>query len=429
MKKVIKQSTLIYILNAVSVLSLLLMVIFLIWFTNMSSEVQGAGHAAGALNVIRLLLYISVAIVILLQVLTSYFTRKRIMTPLLAIENEMVEISQGNLSAAFSLEPDTSEIGMLTDAIHTTKRELKKYIDDIDGKLAKMAQGDMDLSIGTDYKGEFLPIQSAMRSIVDALNYALSEISTTSEQIAFGSQNVAGNAQELTQGVNLQATAVQELSDNVKVLGESLQSMASNAKEAHDCSEDAGQQIQNSNDKMNELSVAISNISEASGQISGIIKIIEDIAFQTNILALNAAVEAARAGDAGKGFAVVADEVRNLAAKSAEAAQSTAVLIENMLKQMQQGTELTQTTTEALFKVVAASKQSTDLVDEIASETNHQLGTLNEVLEGISSISDVVESNSGAAEEFAASAEELSGQAGALKNSLNRFRLKENVPR
>lgn len=381
----------------------------------------------GISKFISFFLFLSVVVVAVLQVLTSYFTRKRIIAPIVTIQNEMGEISQGNLSAVFPLEPDTSEIGQLTEAIHTTKRELKRYISDIDEKLATMAEGNMDLAIGHDYRGEFLPIQDAMRTILNALNHALQEINNSADQVAAGSEQVASSSEELSQGATEQSATVQELSGNMKVLGESLEAMASNATEARNCSVTASQQLQVSNEKMEELTSAIRKISEASNQISGIIKMIEDIAFQTNILALNAAVEAARAGEAGKGFAVVADEVRNLAAKSSEAAQSTTVLIENMLKQMQQGTELTTETTEALLKVVEGAKQSTDLVDEIASETNQQLKTLDEVLGGIGMISNVVESNAAAAEESAASAQELSGQAVSLKRSVERFKLRRDV--
>ena len=375
---------------------------------------------------ISFFIYGSVIVVVILQVLTSYFTRKRIIAPIVTIENEMGEISQGNLSAVFPLEPDTSEIGRLTEAIHTTKRELKLYIKDIDDKLAQMAKGNMDLAIGDNYRGEFLSIQDSMRTILEALNRALAEINHSADQVASGSEQVASSAEELSQGAVEQSATVQELSGNMKVLGESLEAMASNAVEARNYSVTASDQLQFSNEKMDELSSAIRKIADASNQISGIIKIIEDIAFQTNILALNAAVEAARAGEAGKGFAVVADEVRNLAAKSSEAAQSTTVLIENMLKQMQQGTTLTTETTEALFKVVEGARLSTDLVDEIATKTNQQLKTLDEVLTGIDTISHVVESNAAAAEESAASAQELSGQAVSLKQSVERFKLRSD---
>lgn len=378
----------------------------------------------GTSRIILVFIVLSLVLIAVTQVLTSYFTRKRIIRPIIEIQSEMGEISRGNLSGEFLLEADTSELGRLTEAIHITKRELKKYISDIDDTLAGMAKGNMDQAVGDDYRGEFLPIQRAMRTILEALNMALTEINEAADQVASGSEQVATSAQVLANGSTEQASTVQTLSDSMEELGESLKSMASNAIEARNCSESAGRQLEISNGKMKDLSGSIDKIAEASGQINGIIKMIEDIAFQTNILALNAAVEAARAGTAGKGFAVVADEVRNLAAKSSEAARNTTVLIENMLQQVNQGTALTNDTTQALFKVVEGAQQSIQLVEEIASVSNGQLSTLDNVLNGIREISDVVESNAATAEESAASAEELSSQAANLKQSVSRFRLR-----
>ena len=169
-------------------------------------------------NSTRDFMFLAVILVALIQLSVVLLINRKILRPVLAVEKQMGEISQGNLSAAFSLQPDTSEIGRLVASIHETKQELKKYINDIDDKLAQIAQGNMDLSIEEDYRGEFLPIQNAMRQILDSLNQALLQINYTAEQVAQESERMTSDAQILSSGAVAQASAVQELSASIQEL-------------------------------------------------------------------------------------------------------------------------------------------------------------------------------------------------------------------
>ena len=375
-------------------------------------------------NVVEGVIFLALVGVGILQVCVLLVTKKKILNPIIAVRDQMGEIAGGNLSVEFPLEPDASEIGMLVSSIHETKKELKKYISDIDQKLSQMAKGDLDLTIGSSYRGDFLPIQKAMAQILDSLNSALFQIDQTAGQVSEESEKMASDAQLLSSGVVEQASAVEELSASVQALSSQVSSTSKDADNARQSSKDAVLKLQICSEKMGDLTIAMGDISRSSQEISGIIKTIEDIAFQTNILALNAAVEAARAGTAGKGFAVVADEVQSLANKSSAAAKDIAKLITSSMKLVEHGTTLSSDTTRTLAMGVEGANRSTELVERIAGSATEQAESLNQLTLGMNQISDVVQTNAATAEKSSLTAQELRNQAEELKRSAQRFKLR-----
>lgn len=373
---------------------------------------------------IRLRMILALIIVGIMQLSNMLLVQLKVLRPIRVVKRQMLEISQGNLSAGFALRPDTSEIGMLVESIHETKRELKKYISDIDTTLAQMAQGNMNLTIGSDYRGEFLPIQQAMGQILDSFNSALSQINKTSEQVSQESNKMSTSAQNLADGATEQAAAVEELSASIVEISKQVNSTSADAENANKASEEAMQHLMLCNEKMEALSAAIDEISNSSRQIGGITKTIEDISLQTNILALNASVEAARAGEAGKGFAVVAGEVQSLANKSSESAKNISELIEKSIKQVQSGAALSIDTMKALTQVIASGEQSAAMIERIASSAMQQAESLEQVTEGMNQISDVVQTNAATAEDSASSAQELRNGAEDLRIAVQKFHLR-----
>ncbi len=384
-------------------------------------EVDALTHSS---SMIQFLMVIALAMVGTLQLISMWVIRRKILRPVIAVRDQMGEISQGNLSAEFGFRSDTSEIGMLVASIHETKGELRKYISDIDNKLSEMAQGNMDLSIDSSYRGEFLPIQDAMRQILDGLNDALSRIHQTAGKVSDRSERMAVSAQTLSDGAVQQAAAVEELSAGIQDISGQVKRTSKDADNARKSAVETESQLAVCSQKMDALSSAIADISESSDQISGIIKTIEDISFQTNILALNASVEAARVGAAGKGFAVVANEVQQLAAKSAESAKNITDLIVNSVRLVQYGTSLSGETMTALTNVVSSSRQSAELVEHIADSAKQQAESLSQLTEGMENISAVVQTNANTAEESASSAQELRHHAERLQAAVRHFQLR-----
>ena len=314
-------------------------------------------------------------------------------------------------------------------AMNKTITQLRGVIQDISQTLTAMADGDLTVAIDrSKYIGDFEAIGQALNVIVEKLRKVMTNMNESSAQVANGSRQLSEAAQTLADGSTKQAAAVQELTSTVKEIADQTQQNASSAREASTLANDVKTSAERGNTQMKDMLVSMDEINESSANISKIIKVIDDIAFQTNILALNAAVEAARAGVHGKGFAVVADEVRNLAAKSAEAASETTTLIEGSIAKVEQGTKIANETAGALEEIVDGISKAADIVGGIADASERQANGIREVNRGIEDVSVVIQSNSATSEESAAQSEELYGQADMLKKLVAQFRIDDSAP-
>ncbi len=309
-------------------------------------------------------------------------------------------------------------------AMNKTVTQLRNVIRDISSTLTAMADGDLTVRIdNSQYIGDYEEIGQALGTIVTKLRSVMAALNESAAQVASGSRQLSEAAQTLANGSTKQAAAVQELTSTVGEIADQTQHNASDAREASTLANSVKSSAERGNTQMKDMLVSMEEINQSSANISKIIKVIDDIAFQTNILALNAAVEAARAGVHGKGFAVVADEVRNLAAKSAEAASETTTLIEGSIAKVETGTKIANETAGALEEIVEGISKAADLVGGIADASEHQATGINEVNKGIEDVSVVIQSNSATSEESAASSEELYSQADMLKKLVAQFKL------
>ena len=309
-------------------------------------------------------------------------------------------------------------------AMNKTITQLRTVINDISDTLTAMADGDLTVKVDSNkYIGDFKTIGAAMESIVEKLRDVMTNLKNAAEQVAASSKQLSDGASNLADGSQTQAAAVQQLGHTIEGVAEQTKKNTEDARKASELSTDVMHQAERGNSQMRDMLVSMEEINESSANISKIIKVIDDIAFQTNILALNAAVEAARAGVHGKGFAVVADEVRNLAAKSAEAASETTTLIEGSISKVNAGTEIANATAKALEAIVAGITETSNLCDAIADVSDNQASGIDEVNRGIDDVSRVVQTNSATAEESASSSQELYSQATMLNNLVAQFKL------
>ena len=293
--------------------------------------------------------------------------------------------------------------------------------------LEEMAKGNLQVSMDGIYKGDNAKIKDALNSTIKSFNDVLGDMNTASEQVADGSRQVSDSSMTLSQGTTEQASSIEELTASIEEISSQTKLNAQNANQANELAETAKTNAIQGNTQMKEMLKAMEEINVSSANISKIIKVIDEIAFQTNILALNAAVEAARAGQHGKGFAVVAEEVRNLAARSANAAKETTEMIEGSIKKVEGGTRIANETANALNKIVEGIAKAATLVGDIAVASNEQALGIAQINQGVMQVSQVVQTTSATSQESAAASEELSSQAELLKEMVGKFKLKQNV--
>lgn len=343
---------------------------------------------------------------------------KKLITPIRQASKYSDSIAHGDIHIDV-IKDRTDEIGILQESLNNLVHASRQQAE----LIQHIADGDIS--------GDYSPRSDADvvgRSIVQMLernNTMISQISTATKQLLTAAAQIAASSQSMASGANQQTAAIEELSSSVSEVAQTAHQNAELANKAANLGAAIMDSAETGSRQMEQMVAAVKAINDASNDINKVIKVIDDIAFQTNILALNASVEAARAGQHGKGFAVVAEEVRNLANKSAEAARNSGQLIVNSIEKAELGTRIADETAMSISEIIAGIKESGNIVAKIA-QSNGTLDTaIEQITKGMDQVSQVVQQNSAAAEETAASSEEMNSQSEMLQNMVAQFKLKE----
>lgn len=254
--------------------------------------------------------------------------------------------------------------------------------------------------------------------IVKGLKRSSHNLQSYSARVLKRATLLSASAERIAEGANEQATQVEETTASVEELSSMVLNNVQNAKEAAGLSDEASKSTEHSYRDMESMFQSMTEINDSSEEIRKVIKVIDDIAFQTNILALNAAVEAARAGEVGMGFAVVAEEVKNLANKSAVAARDTADMIEKSINRSQKGLDIAGSLLKNIKKVSEDSRKVRDMSKEVETAGTEQQRGLEQVSKAIIEFDKVVQENVQTAEETAKTSQALSSQAALINEEV-----------
>lgn len=263
----------------------------------------------------------------------------------------------------------------------------------------------------------------AMQKMLAGLNETLSTAKDTSHQVATASEQTSSASAAISQGAIQQVSSLSSIASAVTEIDSQAKSNAENATLANQTAEKVRDLSTRGKEQMDGTMKAMESIHSESREISRVVKVIDGIAFQTNLLELNAAVEAARSGTHGKGFAVVAAEVRNLATRSAQAAKETSDLIERTGKRTEAGLAVAAETSRSFESMEGDIANVALLLSQIAAASNEQATGVGEVAQGIGQIEQATHASSSNAEETAAAARQLAELAEELQKSIDRFQL------
>jgi methyl-accepting chemotaxis protein len=259
------------------------------------------------------------------------------------------------------------------------------------------------------------------RLIVQPLQAVAEELSRGSAHIRQASDQLADSSQSLAQGATEQAASIEETSATTEEINSMTQKNAEHSKAVAGLMAEATGSVREANHKLEQMVASMQEITGSSDRISKIIKVIDEIAFQTNILALNAAVEAARAGEAGMGFAVVANEVRSLAQRSAQAAKDTTSLIEESIATSREGSGRLGEVTNAIHRVTELSEKVKVFIDEVSAGSHEQAKGIEQITAAIRQMDEVTQRSAASAEESASAGRELRQESESLDGIISRL--------
>ncbi|WP_321961902.1 methyl-accepting chemotaxis protein [Paraburkholderia sp. J7] len=327
----------------------------------------------------------------------------------------------GRLYKVIKFANDVSAQVELEESVKRRAQDDQRKVEKLLGVVSRAAAGDLTGDVEVTGEEPIDQLAAGIKGMMSDLAGVIGKVVESAGTFKDSSQDIAARADTVASGAQLLGATVEEMNASIEELTASINSIADNSRGADQLAKDTQQEAERGAKAVTRSIEAMELINRSSEDIGEIIKVIGEIASQTNLLAFNAAIEAARAGEHGLGFSVVADEVRKLAERSSQATKEISKLINESVKRVAQGSEISKQAGEAFEKIVAGVSRTTQAISEISCGADEQLIAAREVSAAIQQVAEETEKSAGACDTIARAAASLKGGAVGLDTTVARF--------